>query len=271
MTNSPMAVFTFMALGLAAALLSAAGPAAAQNCGCQAGFCCSKFGFCGTTDPYCGDGCQSGPCKSGSGSSSGGGGVGGIVTDAFFNGIKSQSGGGCAGSSFYTRAAFLNAAGSYPDFGTGSNAKQEIAAFFAHVTHETGHFCYIEEINGATHNYCQSSAQWPCAAGATYYGRGPLQITWNYNYGAAGQSIGFDGLNNPQKVAQDPVVAFKTALWFWMANVHGALPQGFGATTKAINSIECNGGNTAAMNARVGYYKAYCQQLGVDPGGNLTC
>uniref|UniRef100_A0A0A9GRL2 Chitinase n=1 Tax=Arundo donax TaxID=35708 RepID=A0A0A9GRL2_ARUDO len=25
------------------------------------------------------------------------------------------------------------------------------------------------------------------------------------------------------------------------------------------------------MNARVRYYKQYCQQFGVDPGNNLTC
>jgi chitinase len=66
--------------------------------------------------------------------------VGSIVTDAFFNGIKSQSGSGCAGQSFYTRQAFLNAVGSYSGFASGSSdaAKREIAAFFAHVTHETG-------------------------------------------------------------------------------------------------------------------------------------
>jgi chitinase len=141
-----MAVFTLVALGLAAALLSAAGPAAAQNCGCQAGFCCSQFGYCGTTAAYCGTGCKGGPCTGGGGSSGGGssggssGGVGGIVTDSFFNGIKSQSSSGCAGQSFYTRSAFLTAAGSYPNFASGSSdaAKQEIAAFFAHVTHETG-------------------------------------------------------------------------------------------------------------------------------------
>ena len=130
-----MAMYTFMALGLAALLLS---PAAAQNCGCQPGFCCSKFGYCGTTMEYCGTTCQSGPCIGGGGS--GGGGVGSIVTDAFFNGIKSKSSGGCAGQSFYTRQAFLTAAGMYPAFGSGSSdaAKREIAAFFAHVTHETG-------------------------------------------------------------------------------------------------------------------------------------
>jgi chitinase len=129
-------------------------------------------------------------------------------------------------------------------------------------------------MNGATHNYCDTGfPQWPCSPGATYYGRGPLQITWNYNYGAAGKAIGFDGLNNPQKVAQDPVVSFQAALWYWMANVHGVLSQGFGATIKAINgAVECNGKNTAEMNDRVARYQDYCRQLGVaTAGGSLTC
>jgi chitinase len=134
-------------------------------------------------------------------------------------------------------------------------------------------FCYINEINGASRNYCDANnRQWPCVPGKKYYGRGPLQISWNYNYGPAGKAIGFDGLGNPDRVAQDPVISFKTALWFWMNNVHGVMPQGFGATIRAINgALECNGKNPAAVNARVGYYKDYCKQLGVDPGNNLTC
>jgi hypothetical protein len=68
-------------------------------------------------------------------------------------------------------------------------------------------------------------------------------------------------------VAQDPVVSFKTALWFWMSNAHQVMPRGFGATIRAINgALECNGENPAAVNARVGYYKEYCKQFGVGPG-----
>lgn len=53
---------TFLVLGLAVLLLSAAGPAVAQNCNCPADMCCSQWGYCGTTPDYCGAGCQSGPC-----------------------------------------------------------------------------------------------------------------------------------------------------------------------------------------------------------------
>jgi chitinase len=106
----------------------------------------------------------------------------------------------------------------------------------------------------------------------TYHGRGPLQLTWNYNYGAAGRAIGFEGLISPQEVARDAVLAFKTALWFWTTNVQRKLTEGFGATTRAINgAVECDGKNPAQMNARISYYVDYCRQLGVKPKGSLTC
>ncbi|XP_028099661.1 chitinase 4-like [Camellia sinensis] len=242
-----------------------------QNCGCAAGLCCSQYGYCGTGNAYCGAGCQSGPCTGSNGAS-----VSNIVTQSFFNGIINQASAGCAGKSFYTRSAFLNAVGSYPSFGTTGttdDSKREIAAFFAHATHETGHFCYIEEINGASRNYCDSSnTQYRCAPNKKYYGRGPLQLSWNYNYGPAGRSIGFDGLNNPEIVAKDPVVSFKTALWFWMNNVHSKMNSGFGATIRAINGdLECNGKDSNSVSARVKYYTDYCNQFGVSPGNNLRC
>ena len=34
-----------------------------SNCLCSKNECCSKWGYCGKTDGYCGEGCQSGPCK----------------------------------------------------------------------------------------------------------------------------------------------------------------------------------------------------------------
>lgn len=59
----------------------------------------------------------------------------GTVTPAFFDGIIGQASASCAGKRFYSRNAFLSAARQYPQFG---DTKREIAAFFAHVTHETG-------------------------------------------------------------------------------------------------------------------------------------
>jgi chitinase len=134
-------------------------------------------------------------------------------------------------------------------------------------------FCDISEVDGASMDYCDASEEaWPCVPGQNYYGRGPLQLSWNYNYGPAGSNIGFDGLGNPDLVAQDPVVSFKSALWFWMDNVHRVMPQGFGATIRVINgALECNGRNADEMESRVRFYRQYCGQLGVEPGSNLYC
>lgn len=129
--------------------------------------------------------------------------------------------------------------------------------------------CYINEVGGQSQDYCDTDpmyAQWPCTSGQKYYGRGPLQLTWNYNYGPAGDNIHFDGLGNPDIVAQDPGVSFQAALWYWMTYVHQAMPQGFGATTRVINSSECDGKAPDKVNDRANYYKQFCQQLNVDPG-----
>jgi len=204
--------------------------------------------------------------------------VGDIATEDFFNGILSGAADTCAGKKFYTYSDFITAANGFSGFGTtgtSDDEKREIAAFFANVAHETSSLCYIEERQ--KDDYCDSNnTQYPCAAGKQYYGRGPIQLSWNFNYGPAGSYLGVDLLNNPETVAQDALIAWKTALWYWNVNsdCHSAITsgQGFGATIQAINgALECNGGNTDEVNDRVSYYTKYCSQFGVDPGSNLSC
>ncbi|ESQ38983.1 hypothetical protein EUTSA_v10001575mg [Eutrema salsugineum] len=260
-------------------ILTVSKPVTSQNCGCASDFCCSQYGYCGQTDDYCGDGCREGPCHSvsaGDGNSGGGGdavSLEGTVTPEFFNSIISQARDDCAGKGFYSHNAFIAAANSYPSFGS-SISKREIAAFFAHVTHETEFMCYIEEIDGPAkaEDYCdRENKDFPCAQGKGYYGRGPIQLSWNYNYGLCGRDLSENLLASPEKVAQDPALAFKTAFWFWTTNVRGKFNQGFGATIRAINGMECNGGNSATVNKRIGYFRDYCGKLGVEPGDNLSC
>ncbi|CAL1408602.1 unnamed protein product [Linum trigynum] len=194
-----------------------------------------------------------------------------IVTPEFFNGIKNQAPNSCVGKGFYTLDAFLRAVHSYPNFGNRRSlpgSKREIAAFFAHVTHETGNMCYIEETNRGT--YCDPT-QFPCAPGKRYYGRGALQLRWNYNYAKSGRESNFDGVNDPDAVARDPVLAWRSALWFWVTNVGPVLPQGFGATIRKINGKECDGGNSAAVRERVGYYNSYCRKFGIPLQTNAGC
>jgi predicted chitinase len=192
-------------------------------------------------------------------------------------------------NSFYTYAGFVAAINSYPGvFSMGSEMlrKQEAAAFLANVNHETGGLQYIREANQANWPlYCANSSQYPCVPNQQYYGRGPIQLSWNYNYGAAGAVLGLNLLADPDLVARDSTVAWKTAMWFWMTQKgvsqmtpHDAMVNlvGFAETIKAINGgLECNKapgsvGNNQ-MQSRVNYYRNFTQLLGVPMGNNLTC
>ncbi|KAK6930497.1 Glycoside hydrolase, family 19, catalytic, partial [Dillenia turbinata] len=201
-------------LKLALVGVLAAKVALAQNYGCSADLSCSKYGYCGNTSDYCGTGCQEGPCYVSANNSVV---VGDIVTDDFSIGIINPADDNCAGISLYTRSAFLDAASCYSQFDTigfVDDSKCEVAASFAHVTHKTRHFCYIEEIDSASKDYCdEPNTQYSCVSGRKYYGNGLLQLFWNYNYGPAGNNIGFDGLNNPDIVVSDCTISLKTALW----------------------------------------------------------
>ncbi|GAB2281961.1 hypothetical protein Dimus_016525 [Dionaea muscipula] len=124
-------------------LLVLPNPGSGQNCGCSASsLCCSQYGYCGTGDAYCGTGCQEGPCEFPVNRTKNDVKVPDVVTDAFFDQIIDQAASTCPGIGFYSRDAFLRAwESNYTDFGTtGSvvDSYKEIAAFFAHVTHETG-------------------------------------------------------------------------------------------------------------------------------------
>ncbi|KAL1288784.1 hypothetical protein AAHE18_20G008900 [Arachis hypogaea] len=159
------------------------------------------------------------------------------------------------------------------------------------MDHMLGGYCFLQE--NTQSDYCSPSAQWPCAPGKKYYGRGPIQISYNYNYGPAGRAIGVDLLNNPDLVATDPVISFKTAIWFWMTpqgnkpsshdvitgrwtpsdadRAAGRVP-GYGVITNIINGgLECGHGPDARVEDRIGFFRRYCQLLGVSPGDNLDC
>ncbi|XWS13154.1 hypothetical protein CRYUN_Cryun36dG0013100 [Craigia yunnanensis] len=263
---------SLIAIILAVILAGAIPGMVKAQCGnsCSATECCSRFGFCGTGSDFCGVNCRGGPCVNNGVS------IADIVTPDFFNGILNQAAATCVGRNFYSRGVFLDALNSFTQFartGTAEDTRREIAAFFAHASHETGSFCFIEEQGGASEDYCnETRTEYPCNPSKGYYGRGPLQLTWNYNYGPAGTDIGFNGLDAPETVANDPLIAFKAALWFWMNNVASVMNQGFGATIQAINGPrECNGVDPAKVQSRINLYTQFCSQLGVAPGDNLSC
>ncbi|MEL5957993.1 glycoside hydrolase family 19 protein [Streptomyces sp. CLV115] len=203
-----------------------------------------------------------------------------VVSEAQFNQMFPNR------NSFYTYEGLTAALSAYPGFAnTGSDTvkRQEAAAFLANVSHETGGLVYVVEQNTSNYpHYCDSSQPYGCPAGqAAYYGRGPIQLSWNFNYKAAGDALGIDLLNNPYLVEQNASVAWKTGLWYWNTQngpgtmtAHNAMVNGagFGETIRSINgTLECNGGNPSQVQSRIDRYQAFVQILGTTPGSNLSC
>ncbi|MDQ1032262.1 putative chitinase [Streptomyces umbrinus] len=203
-----------------------------------------------------------------------------VVSEAQFNQMFPSR------NSFYTYSGLKAALSAYPGFAnTGSDTvkKQEAAAFLANVSHETGGLVHIVEQNTANYpHYCDWGQPYGCPAGqAAYYGRGPIQLSWNFNYKAAGDALGIDLLGNPWLVQNDAAVAWKTGLWYWNTQngpgtmtPHNAMVNqaGFGQTIRSINgSLECDGKNPAQVQSRVNNYQRFTSILGVSPGNNLYC
>ncbi|MFF7652256.1 glycoside hydrolase family 19 protein [Streptomyces sp. NPDC007983] len=211
----------------------------------------------------------------------GGGGTSGfVVSEAQFNQMFPNRNG------FYSYQGLTAALSAYPGFAnTGSDTvkRQEAAAFLANVSHETGGLVHIVEQNTANYpHYCDWNRPYGCPAGqAAYYGRGPIQLSWNFNYKAAGDALGIDLLGNPWLVQNDSAVSWKTALWYWNTQTgpgtmtpHNAMvnQRGFGETIRSINgSLECNGGNPGQVQSRIDAYQRFVQILGTTPGSNLGC
>jgi len=196
--------------------------------------------------------------------------------------------------------------GNFCTEGSAQMRKKELAAFFAHIAHETRHgenekyndgLMLIHESNTAL-PYIADNDAYPAVAGKKYYGRGPMQLSYNGNYGYASDCIFGNKnvlLNNPELIETDPVVAFETAIYFWMTpqtykpsahdvmtgkwrpnaadNAAGRTP-GFGMTINIVNgAVECNKGeNVYSMNDRIGFYRYFLRKLGVsDPNCACSC
>ncbi|KAJ0755644.1 putative chitinase [Helianthus annuus] len=286
----------------------------AQDCGtqggntpCPNGNCCSQYGFCGNTPDHClpSNNCQY-QCTGSTPTPSGSDTVDSIITSSVFDEmLKYRNDPRCRANGFYTYTAFINAARSYNGFGTTGSAedrRRELAAFFAQTSHETtggwptapdGPFawgyCFLRE-EDQSNRYC-SSTEWPCTQ--SYFGRGPIQLTHNYNYGLFGRSVNRDLINNPDLLATDPTLSFQSAIWFWMtaqdnkpsshdvitrrwtpsaADTAAGRVSGFGVITNIINGgLECGRGQDNRVEDRIGFYRRYCTMLGVSPGDNLDC
>ena len=122
-----------------------------------------------------------------------------------------------------------------------TNNRRELAAFLANISKETtggwqlpvggGSFgdyalwglYFVHEVGYTSANsagaYSQAHAEYPPNPAKGYYGRGPIQLSWNYNYGQLSKFLYNNKnvlLNNPDSVQRNGVLAFQSALWFWM-------------------------------------------------------
>src|ERR1700744_2000641 len=110
----------------------------------------------------------------------------------------------------YSYEAFVKAGDTFPLFaGEGDSVvrRRELAAFLAEVAHETGNGgtgseggtyawgLYYTDEQGCQDGHCKTyntggNSPYHPAPGKSYYGRGPIQLTYAYNYGLAGDELG---------------------------------------------------------------------------------
>lgn len=231
-------------------------------------------------------------------------------------GMGAAQSSGKAIQDFFSYEAFTEAARHFPAFlneGNDTQRRQELAAFLANIAQETsggwadapgGYFkwgLYFREEQGCEHGcpvYADTSnKQWPPVTGVSYHGRGPKQLSWNYNYGQFSEAWYGNKdslLLHPERLTEDAMLSFASAIWFWMTaqppkpschdimtgqwiptardTAGGRLP-GFGTTVNVINGgLECNTSRPLEKTRyRYAYYHYFCTLLRVPPGGNADC
>lgn len=158
--------------------------------------------------------------------------------------------------SYYTWANLVEASRYFTNFvneGTRENRYRELAAFLGNKSHETGDggpamgrgrwsygVVWIIELIALTgsgisqnpanredlynaylpNSYVQADRiDYPPVTGKSYHGRGPVQLSWNYNYGLMSEVLFGDKnilLQNPNLIARHGVLGWASAIWFWM-------------------------------------------------------
>ncbi|RNA04083.1 chitinase 4-like [Brachionus plicatilis] len=151
----------------------------------------------------------------------------------------------------------------------GITTKREAAMFLSQILWESDGLKATEEY-ACMQSKCPGvygSSRYP---GKSYYGRGYIQLSWNYNYEAASQALYGDDrlLRDPDQVANNDEVAWATAFWFWKANVgsrYDVKNGRFGASTMAINGgLECNGPYQDKARKRFEIYKICMKEFNLN-------
>ena len=215
--------------------------------------------------------------------------------------------------SFFTWTSFVEAfadlqkitqQGDFKSFlleGTLAQKKREAAAFFGNIVQETGsnrtntgltHIVELCAENGVPVARCATN--YGASGSNYYYGRGPLQLSWNYNYQSFSEAIYNNGttlLYDPDRVHEDPKIAWLAAMWFWnrvdasfftppptlhdimINNAYYQGIGGFGGTIKVINGgYECSSANHPQAVNRAKYFNGMQVILGIpEDTSNLNC
>ena len=208
--------------------------------------------------------------------------------------------------------------------GDENTRKLEIAAFLANIAQETGTGkqmdptfggpgCFIQEGDGSKWGSDEYSRDCnklnpPTCAPAGYCGRGPHQLSWDYNYKAFGEDMDPKNkdlyFNDPDLLTKDPEIGIAGSIWFWghadlgsredpekpfKPSAHdvlvgkwkptdkdkacGRTTANFGVIINIINGgIECGPGaeNPGAAENRVKYLEEIAKEMGVTiPDGFL--
>lgn len=160
----------------------------------------------------------------------------------------------------------------------------EASIFFGNIKHEYG---------GNLDNmreFCGRQGQ-VCGGGyGNYYGRGPLQLTWDTNYRYVATVVNVDITNNPDQVADNTRdLSWQTAMIFWTdsnlncAGMWGSLASlptcpnaanagNMATVTRRINPNECSGGPYAASQpARIQQVQTVRSLWGLPALTQTTC
>lgn len=121
-------------------------------------------------------------------------------------------------------------------------------------------------------------------ASKVFYGRGAIQLSWNYNYIRASYALTGDAesfCRDPEQVALKPEYAWGSGIFFWMENekegstCHKEVLKGdFGGTLNNINGgLECpaykGGWHADAIKMRLNRYCHAASQLGMEAISSL--
>ena len=241
----------------------------------------------------------------------------------------------------YTYENFLKAVAKFPhfcnetklkdsdgnDWSKEKTCRRELAAMFAHWTQETGAHddkegekwtqalyhvheacgdrdCYYrtDKDDDDNNNFMHGDDYWKPTGDKKYYGRGPLQLSWNYNYGqfstVSTSPSTYDSkqtlLDDPDKLVTNGSLSMMGGIWFYMTpqspkpSMHDVITgffepndvdekanirADFGTTINIINGgQECGSdGSEKKAKSRGDFYNKWLAHFKLDTESGLSC